>query len=171
MKDPTSLISRELYSYINYLSGYDKLINYSWKKKGLSKIERQEIKNIFEELDEVTGITFKKTHKSKDDIRFLSVDEINDNVHGQAQLTKKRIKISFRDNDKKVSLLEKYVLRHEVGHALGLSHPGGNGSNPNWDVSDSIMSYNVWDNNGNFAYHGYTDLDHHVLSFMWNSPL
>ena len=49
-------------------------------------------------------------------------------------------------NDDKVSdttNLQKYTLTHEIGHALGLSHPNEDPYNTNWDSSDTIMSYNV----------------------------
>ena len=37
---------------------------------------------------------------------------------------------------------EKNTILHEIGHALGLDHPDGSGENPEWDKSESIMSYN-----------------------------
>ena len=101
------------------------------------KRKKREIKSIFKEIDEVTGITFQKTKKKHDDIRFLSVKEIDDTtrseideqsnpfpvedvVVGRTSARNNRIKIFWRDDDSQVSYLEKYVLRHEIGHALGL---------------------------------------------------
>ena len=185
-KSTNSIKAYDWFNYMNYLSGYDKVINYSWKNSGISKKEKREIKSIFKEIDEVTGITFQKTKKKHDDIRFLSVKEIDDTtrseideqsnpfpvedvVVGRASARNNRIKIFWRDDDSQVSYLEKYVLRHEIGHALGLGHPDGEGANPDWDVSDTVMSYNVWLSPGIFYYYGLTNLDKQALGELWNS--
>ena len=42
-KKVNDIISLEWFNYMNHLSGYDKVINYSWKKTTLSKLERKEI--------------------------------------------------------------------------------------------------------------------------------
>jgi len=34
------------------------------------------------------------------------------------------------------------LITHEIGHSMGLQHPGGAGDNPNYDTTSTVMSYN-----------------------------
>ena len=184
MKNVNDILAPDWFSYMNYLSGGDKVINYSWKKSGLSKAERKEIKSIFEEIDELTGLSFVKTKKKDDDLRFIYTEEITDStrleiddagpfedaVVGRASARKNRIKIFIKDDDDIVDYREKYVLRHEIGHALGLGHPRGEGAHPDFTSQDTVMSYNVYGNWGGltvFRYFGFTDLDKQALQYNW----
>ena len=188
-KTVEDIISEPWFNYMNYLSGYDGIINYSWKRKGLSFLERREIKSTLQMIDDLTGITFVKTKKKHDDLRFIYTKEITDstrlevdnNLHkdslleeavvGRASAREKRIKIFVRDDDSHVDFLEKYILRHEIGHALGLGHPRGEGAHPDFTVEDTIMSYNVYRFFPNgmrmFKYYGFTDLDKQALQYNW----
>ncbi len=186
MKSVNDILAPDWFSYMNYLSGGDKVINYSWKKSGLSKAERKEIKSIFQEIDDLTGLSFVKTKKKDDDLRFIYTEEITDSTRleieenqgnpfenailGRASARKNRIKIFVKDDDNIVDFREKYVLRHEIGHALGLSHPRGEGAHPDFTSDDTIMSYNVykkWGGLNVFSYNGYTDLDKQALQYNW----
>ena len=185
MKSVNDILAPDWFSYMNYLSGGDRVINYSWKKSGISKAERKEIKSIFKEIDDLTGLSFVKTKKKNDDLRFIYTEEITDDtkfeidlqdsnfedaVVGRASARKNRIKIFIKDDDNKVDYLERYVLRHEIGHALGLGHPRGEGAHPDFTSQDTVMSYNVYGNWGGltvFRYFGFTDLDKQALQYNW----
>ena len=46
-KNVNSIIADDWYQYMNYLSGGDNVINYSWRKKGISKSEKKKKLKIF----------------------------------------------------------------------------------------------------------------------------
>lgn len=191
MKSVNDILAPDWFAYMDYLSGGDKVINYSWKKSTLSRKERKEIKSVLQEIDDLTGLSFVKTKRKDDDLRFIYTEEItpdtrfelfDDHDHedegfplenavvGRASARKNRIKLFIKDNDDIVDFREKYVLRHEIGHALGLSHPGGVGANPDFTSEDTVMSYNVygeWGGLSVFRYFGYTDLDKQALQYNW----
>ncbi len=59
---------------------------------------------------------------------------------------------------------DKNTIIHEIGHTLGLGHPGGEGHNPDYNSQDTVMSYNEGINGWS---HIWTDLDIEALVSIW----
>jgi hypothetical protein len=74
------------------------------------------------------------------------IDGISDNVAGEVQLVfpGPTIELQWEDegNPDQLSFWEKRVITHELAHVFGLTHPNGDGPNPNFDSADTSLSYN-----------------------------
>ena len=113
------------------------------------------IASVFDRLNNLVDLDFKQVDSDQvGDIRIFrtydnsSWDERFTNPDGfgggTAYSQSEGIDLEWRDiysNDDFYDI-EKSTIIHEIGHALGLSHPGGVGDNPGWDEWDSVMSYN-----------------------------
>ncbi|MEY3963118.1 MAG: hypothetical protein RLZZ106_373 [Cyanobacteriota bacterium] len=67
-------------------------------------------------------------------------------------------------DDPGLSPAEQGTIVHELGHALGLSHPGGNPEDPAYSDRDTIMSYNIF---GDQPATWFSDSDLEALRRIW----
>ena len=145
------------------------------------------LQSTFNELDSYIEPDFEQVSWDyAADIRIWNVYEIpNSNVHGYGffhgvrdhgsveaivdvwYLNSELRELGITDEEEFIQ----YLTVHEIGHAIGLSHPGIDGEDyPSSDLytsKDTIMSYNR-DENGNYGT-TFTDLDIKALQSIWGS--
>ena len=141
-----------------------------------SDTEEAFIHNTIDEVDSSIELDFDYSQRISDsEVVFVSVDRYRpwgsgDSVAGQVVQTKNRWFVLWRDNTPNSDELidyDKNTITHELGHALGLSHPAERPNIPRFNtVEDTIMSYN--DYNGQWGTK-FTDNDYDALEMIWGT--
>lgn len=146
-----------------------------WTTNEHSQEEEQFIFDTIEEVDSVIELDFTYSDQVFDsEIVFVSVDRYlpwgPGGVVGQVVEGPNRWFVLWKDstpNSDELTDFDKNTITHELGHSIGLSHPGENPNNPRYNtVEDTIMSYN--DLNGEWGTE-FTENDYDALQMIWGA--
>lgn len=187
--DPRLIMSGQFAEHLWLTSASDGTTKYFINRKGktggpdntylggemkISKIEDRTIKNILSSVSTTDILNFEQEKNRKYtqwDITKVKKFSESNSLQGIATHPSWGWDIYFKDeNKKKLGKFEFQLLHHEIGHSIGLSHPGENPVNPMYSQADTVMSYNiVYDNNGNVVPFGYTSSDANAIMSWWNT--
>ena len=134
--------------------------------------ERNFIRSIFEKIDKIIDLDFiemNHNNGSQIDIYHVNFSSVmQDNAVGTVIQQKNNAgswwDIFWKKDQDMFSDSSKNTIVHEIGHALGLSHPFEDPFNKRWTTDDTVMSYNK----GKITWNTWlTDIDLDALISTW----
>ena len=174
----SSIIDREWHNALQEFSGYDNTIEYyilaeegdgggyDDSQVSLSLAEVVKVRHAFRELSDITGASFVETNDFESAIlNVYSVSEYEEeDTDGETVMEDEWFDITWRNyGGSSMTDYETLTIYHEIGHAAGLDHPNGNGDEPGWDDSITVMSYNE----GDFIPTTFRELDIEALQVLF----
>lgn len=184
--DPRLLMSAQFAEHLWLTSASNGTTSYFINQKGadysdavwtgggmkMGRPEKRIIKNILDAVSGTDILNFKETKDrrySQWDIK--KVKSFGDSTAGIAESPSWGWDVYFRDEyKKKLGKFEYQLIHHEIGHTIGLSHPGERPTNPAYSQADTVMSYNVVvDRNNAVVPYGFTSSDASAVRNWWNT--
>ena len=132
------------------------------------------IESLFDKVDSIIDLDFERTYDdTESSFDFYSVWEVydwSDSTLGQVDNQRGNAyywDVIWKDSEgnSETTALDKFVIVHELGHALGLSHPNEQPTNPLWNTNDTVMSYNTYSGYKDW----YRDTDLEALVKIWGT--
>ncbi len=123
------------------------------------------IVEIFTAIDEIIDLDFILwDHNDGSLIDIYSTQHDGSAIIGRTILRKGWIDVDFKIIAEKWD--NKITILHEIGHALGLSHPNDDGFDINYSIEDTLMSYN---NHDIAKPDWFTSADIYTLTEIWGT--
>ncbi|CAI8152041.1 MAG: Serralysin C [Synechococcus sp. CC9902] len=176
----SSIIDREWHDALQRFSGYENVVEYyifaeesdgdgyDDRQVSLSLAEIAKVRHAFRQLSNITGTSFLETNDFENaTLNVYSVSEYDEeDTHGETVMEDGWFDITWKNfGGSSMTDYEILTLYHEIGHAAGLDHPNGNGDEPGWDDSITVMSYNE----GEFIPTTFRELDIEALQDLFTT--
>jgi hypothetical protein len=160
----------------NYYINNEAKLKHDGHRKPIKMTKQDElyIDSVMQGIGQMTGLKPKRTTNFNKSTFDISKTEFNSSngILGYYYPDSWGAYLMFNDayKEKNLNGLTRETIDHEIGHAIGLSHPYGSGTNSNYTTADTVMSYNSLKyENGEEIYFGYTPSDDNAISYWWGN--